>query len=211
MRIAAVTVAASIVILVIALAAGRPHSSAAATTSVDVGNLYFCAASFENGVCDTSVTAGDTVTWQVSNGFHTVTECDAAFTTCPPSGGFDSGGLSSGGSYSRTFGSPGTFEYQCVFHPAQMKGRVLVQAATPSASPSPAVSATPGGSSATPTNSAGVSPGIVPASGGGAAENGAPWWLLAGVLVSLTITAGAAAGLVAMRDTRSGRSIPGSG
>ena len=208
MRIITVTAAASIVGLVITLSASQPDPVAAATTSIDVGDFYFCAASFENGVCDSAVTAGDTVTWQVSNGFHTVTECDATFTTCPPSGGFDSGALSSGGSYSRTFGSPGTFEYECVFHPAQMRGRVLVQAATPSASPSPAASATPGGQSATPTSAAGVSPGAVPASGGGAGENGAPWWLLAGVLVSLTVTAGAASGL---RATRTARRMPGSG
>src|SRR6266545_687748 len=88
------------------------------TTTVNVGDFYFCDASFSGGVCDSSITAGDTVTWQwVGSAPHTVTQCDPTFTTCPTVGGFDSGIMSSG-TFSQTFNTPGSFEYRCNVHPA---------------------------------------------------------------------------------------------
>ena len=96
-------------------------TSRAETVNVEVGNLYFCNSSFQEGICQTTVTAGDTVTWQNVAGFHTVTECDDAFSDCPPSGGFDSGPLTSGNSFSHAFTSPGVFEYFCSFHPPDMR------------------------------------------------------------------------------------------
>jgi plastocyanin len=96
------------------------------TVNVDVGDVYFCNASFAGGVCDTPpISAGDTVTWNwVGSLPHTVTQCDATFTTCPPAGGFDSGTLTGAGStFSQTFSTPGSFAYQCNIHGAGMRGR----------------------------------------------------------------------------------------
>ena len=108
----------------------------AATEQVDVGDLYFCAPSFEFGVCTTTITAGDTVTWDVLETAHTVTECDATYTTCPPTGGFDSGVVFFGQSFSQTFPTVGSFPYRCNLHPNPMRGVVVVNAA-PTDTPTP--------------------------------------------------------------------------
>src|SRR5439155_13621557 len=72
-------------------------ASGQTTTTVDLGDFYFCNSSFSAPVCDTNITAGDTVTWQwVGSASHTVTQCDSTFTTCPPVAGFDSGTMTSG-------------------------------------------------------------------------------------------------------------------
>lgn len=152
-------------------ALGLSATPSTAQSTIDMGDFYFCDPSFENGVCDSTVAAGSSVTWSVSSGIHTVTQCDASFTTCPPSGGFDSGALTSGNTYSQTFNTPGTFSYWCAFHPTQMRGRILVQA-QPTATPTP--TATPAAGTATPTpttGSAGVpgatdAPAQVPSTGG---------------------------------------------
>jgi plastocyanin len=69
-----------------------------------------------------TVLAGQTVTWRNSGlGPHTVT-ADA--------GQFDSGVLQTGGSFSYTFSTPGTFAYSCTIHPT-MHGSVTVLAALP--------------------------------------------------------------------------------
>ena len=63
------------------------------------------------------VTAGTTVTWTNNDGAnHTVTADD---------GSFDSGALGSGGTFSVTFDTPGTYTYHCGFH-GQMTGTVVV-------------------------------------------------------------------------------------
>jgi plastocyanin len=150
-------------------------NSSAQSTTIDAGDNYFCNPSFENGVCDTTVTHGSTVTWAMSGqAAHTVTQCDASFATCPPAGGFDSGFLSSGETFSFTFNSPGTIPYYCLFHPTQMRGRVIVQAqSTPTAAPT----VPPGASTAAPQQTivddfggATVTPGAVPAGGGGSGQ-----------------------------------------
>lgn len=67
-----------------------------------------------------SLTAGDTLVWtNDGQAPHTVTEVG---------GGFDSGFLSSGEAYSRTFVEPGTHMYFCSIHP-EMRGVVEVGAA----------------------------------------------------------------------------------
>jgi len=187
-----------LVALGLAVLASSAATSRAQSTNIDVGNFYFCSAPFENGVCETMVTAGSTVTWQVSAGSHTVTQCDASFATCPPSGGFDSGLLSSGGTFSQTFSSPGTIPYWCAFHPTQMRGRILVQA-QPTASPAPTATAGPG--SATPAPATGTpratsGPAQVPGSGGPPGD-ASPWIVMvlgAGLLI---LGAAAAAGTLA--------------
>ena len=59
-----------------------------------------------------------TVTWTNRDVLlHTVTA---------KGGGVDSGALSKGTSYSRTFAEPGRFDFLCVFHPT-MTGTVVVR------------------------------------------------------------------------------------
>jgi plastocyanin len=65
-----------------------------------------------------TIRAGDTIVWnQAGDVNHTVTS---------RSGGFDSGTMSTGDTYSRTFTSAGTINYVCVFH-GQMQGRIVVE------------------------------------------------------------------------------------
>jgi plastocyanin len=186
---------------VLTLALSAAPSSAQSTT-IDVGDFYFCDSSFQGAVCDTTVVAGSTVTWSLSGAaLHTVTQCDASFTTCPPSGGFDSGALSSGNSFAQTFSTPGTIPYYCAFHAAQMRGRIVVQA-QPTATQ--AATATPVAGSATPvptTGSAGVpgatdAPAQVPPSGGPPADSASSAALALGVSLVL---AGLVATAVALR------------
>jgi len=133
----------------------------AATDQVEAGSNYFCAPSFENGVCTTTVTAGDTVTWNIVLGIHTVTECDSTYTTCPVAGGFDSGVLEPPETFSQTFDTAGDFAYYCAIHPVQMRGVISVVAAateTPTPTPDATASASP-----TPETTAGASPTVRPA------------------------------------------------
>ena len=158
--------------------------AAAAPVPIEAGNLYFCNASHQGAVCETTVTAGDTVTWNVIAAVHTVTQCDDSFSTCPPAGGFNSGPVGSGSSFSHTFDTPGVYAYHCSFHPADMKGRITVQAAA-TATPTAAPTAAPTGTG-TPSPTATAAPAAVPRTGGDAGSNSstAPW-------ASLIILAGA--------------------
>jgi len=175
-----------------------------ATTSIEVGNLYFCSASFSGAICETTVTAGDTVTWNNVAGFHTVTECDDSFSTCPPPGGFDSGTLEPDDSFSHTFTSAGVFEYHCTFHPSAMRGRIVVQAVTPT--PTPAATPTPAGSTqaATTAPAASPAPASVPRTGGdpGGSPEGGP---ASSALIAAGAALIAAAGFLATRGMRQSR------
>jgi plastocyanin len=64
-----------------------------------------------------TVAAGTTITWTNNDGVaHTVTSDTALF---------DSGSIPSGGTYSHTFSTAGTFAYHCKFH-AGMTATVVV-------------------------------------------------------------------------------------
>jgi plastocyanin len=151
LAVGALAVAASV--------AWRPAS--AATFAVEGGNNYFCSGSFEGTVCETDVTAGDTVTWTMVAGTHTVTECNEGFSQCPPAGGWDSGILAVAAPYSQTFASTGTYFYRCELHPGEMLGKILVAAAT--ASPAPVVTTGP---TNVPGGSATETPVALPQTGG---------------------------------------------
>jgi len=70
-----------------------------------------------------TVPAGTTVTWiNQDSTSHTVT----AGTRGNPSGLFDSGEVASGGTFSFTFDTPGTYDYFCSVHNG-MDGQVVVQ------------------------------------------------------------------------------------
>lgn len=169
----------------------REEARGQTTVNVEVGDLYFCNPS-QVGVCETSISVGDTVNWQVVSGTHTVTECDDSFATCPPAGGFNSGNLTSPNSFSHVFNAAGSFEYHCNIHPG-MQGRIIV-AASAQATPTPSASATPsqtggGGQTASPSQT--VVPAAVPATGG-PPENGGSSLLLVIAGGALMAASGAA-------------------
>lgn len=97
-----------------------------------------------------TVVAGTTVRWRNDDDRqHTISSTDRLF---------DSGGLSSGGSWSRTFATPGTFRYLCQIHP-EMRGTIAVRAsASATAPPAPAAPqpkvAAPGSGSASGSTAA---------------------------------------------------------
>jgi plastocyanin len=64
------------------------------------------------------ITAGTTVTWTNSD--------TAPHTATQDGGGFQSGRLDNGSTYSFTFDTPGTYEYHCEFH-ANMHGTIVVK------------------------------------------------------------------------------------
>jgi plastocyanin len=84
--------------------------AASASASVNISNF-----AFDPNVLE--VTAGTTVTWTNNDGAnHTVSADD---------GSFDSGSIGSGGSFSVTFDTPGTYTYHCNIH-GNMTGTVVV-------------------------------------------------------------------------------------
>jgi plastocyanin len=180
LRTLALTATLALVVIAAVYAWGP---ASAATVSVDAGNNYFCDASFDGNVCETDVTAGDTVTWTVSGGTHTITECNSDYSQCPPSGGWDSQIVSQGATYSQTFAQPGTYAYRCELHPSEMLGKIVVAAIT--ASPTPVPTAAPtSGSTAGPTST----PVALPNTGGPVSDDGTTLYLVAGT----TLIAGAA-------------------
>jgi len=152
--------------------AGRPASGAG--VSVEAGNDYFCSQAFDGSVCETDIIAGDTVTWNVVAGSHTVTECSAGFAACPEQGGFDSGIVTDGQTFVHTFDAPGTYSYRCELHTSEMLGKIVVSAATPSPTPSPTVEPTPAASTEPPTSAPTVA--ALPKTGGAATGGGATPW-----------------------------------
>ncbi len=169
------------------------------TVNVEVGDFYFCNSSFSGSVCETNISVGDTVIWQwAGSAPHTVTQCDASFTTCPASGGFDSGSMTSG-TFSHTFSAAGSFEYRCNIHTTAMRGRINVAAqATPTASASPTQTA--GGSpTASPAPTQTVAPAAVPSTGGDAGDKGPSWLLLVALVGGVLLIASTGAGVAVLR------------
>lgn len=64
------------------------------------------------------VKVGTTVTWRNSSGQHDVTARDEAFRS-----------PTLGESFSHTFTQPGRYPFFCSFHPAEMRGEVVVEPA----------------------------------------------------------------------------------
>ncbi len=101
----------------------------AGSATVDAGNEWFGASSFEGGVYEVTIDTGGTVQWTVVGGIHTVYECGenwSGATTCG-SPLWHSSILEQGGTFSQTFDAPGTFYYLCSLHPLTMRGKVIVQ------------------------------------------------------------------------------------
>lgn len=120
-------------------------AAAQETATIAVGNFWFCDASFQDGVCETTINAGDTVAWDFSGVAvtHTTTECGDSCDAPGDSPLWNSGTVSDGSTFQFTFSEPGTYSYRCNIHPGPMRGQITVLAAqgelaaTPDASPPP--------------------------------------------------------------------------
>lgn len=128
--LAAGVVAALFTVLVV-------HPARAQSMSVTIVNFSFQPATL-------TIPVGTTVTW--------TNQDTAPHTSTSDTGVWNSGTLSTGQSYSRTFSQPGTFPYHCNVHP-NMHGTVVVEAAATAVPTSAASTATPS-TAATSTPSA---------------------------------------------------------
>ena len=116
-----------------ALLIGTPAPSAeGATVDVLVGDFWFCSAGFQNGVCTTTITVGDTVSWDFSPStfVHTSTDCNGDCGSPPFGTAWDSGFVPGNGpKFQHTFNSAGVFLYYCTLHPIAMRGQITVTGA----------------------------------------------------------------------------------
>lgn len=96
---------------------GNTGGGTAGAYKVTIQNMSFSPSTI-------TVPVGSTVTWTNMDGIsHTVTSGSPK----SPDGKFDSGALTTNGTYSYTFTTKGTYNYYCRFHPSTMTGTVTVQ------------------------------------------------------------------------------------
>jgi len=200
MRFAVALAAAGLSLIALAAAVmlpvGRETLAQPATTTVQVGDYYFCDPSYVNGVCETTVDEGDTIEWQFAgNELHSTTECGDDHDTCSAPHLWDSP-LMDSGSFSYTFDTPGTYLYRCQAHTFEMRCEVTVLAA---AQPTPTPQASPQASplAATPTPAAVPSGGGAPPADGGATLS---WLAVVGGGMMVAAAAVIAARAVRRRD-----------
>ena len=154
-------------------------ASAQLALNVSVGDLWFCEASFQSGVCETTISAGDTISWDFSGAAlpHTTTACGADCDSPTDTPVWNSGIINDGSSFQYTFDEPGSYLYRCTVHPTIMRGQIVVEAAAepePTEPPDdePQDGATPEVEEVTGAPATGQGPGTTPSSG---------WWLLVGL------------------------------
>ncbi len=169
-----------LVMLPVALFIMSGTAAAQEIVSVTVGDIWFCNASFQDGVCDTVIDVGDTVVWDFNSAQfpHTTTACGASCDTPASSPAWDSGIITGGGTFQFTFNEPGTFLYRCEIHPFMQRGRIIVQSGPPTATViQPPATATPGdGTSPISTPVATTTVGS-PITGAGPQEGSSgAWW-----------------------------------
>ena len=106
-----------------------PTATAQETTTVAVGDIWFCDDSFSAGVCETTISVGDTVSWDFSPAQlpHTTTACGADCDDPTATPLWDSGLVADGSTFEFTFDTPGTYLYYCLVHPTLQRGRIVVQ------------------------------------------------------------------------------------
>ena len=189
---------AVLVTVVATLAAITAQPTAAQeTTTIAVGDLWFCDASFQDGVCETTINAGDTVAWDFSGAAlpHTTTECGATCDNPNDSPFWDSGTLSDGSTFQFTFDEPGSLLYRCTIHPTQMRGRITVLASQEEPT------ATPDGSSPPDDGPPAATAAAPPVTGQGMqSEAGALLWTAVALAASGVALAGI--GAAALRRAR---------
>jgi len=105
-------------ITVFMVSCSKNDSGSNPTTDPPVTANAVSISSMSFGPTSITSTAGATITWTNNdNVAHTVTADDASF---------DSGSISPGGKYTRTFATAGTYAYHCTFH-ASMSGTVVIK------------------------------------------------------------------------------------
>ena len=116
-----------------------PTARAQETTTVAVGDIWFCDDSFSAGVCETTISVGDTVSWDFSPAQlpHTTTACGADCDDPTATPLWDSGLVADGSTFEFTFDTPGTYLYYCLVHPTLQRGRIVVQQDPPPTSTPP--------------------------------------------------------------------------
>jgi len=98
------------------------NRGSATTTTVTITNF-----AYNDSTIDVQV--GDTVTWTIVNGTHTVTSGVYATDGSSGDGIFDSSFMTGAGtSYSFVFDRVGNYNYFCQIHPSSMAGLVRVSA-----------------------------------------------------------------------------------
>ncbi len=128
--LALLATAAMIPVLLLGLV--QEAQEAHADTTIPVGDLWFCNSSFQNGVCETVINQGETVTWNYASGItlHNSRECGANCSS--PSGSpvwqLPAAPTAAPWTESFTFNTPGTYLYRCDLHTVAMRGRIVVQA-----------------------------------------------------------------------------------
>ena len=101
-------------------AAATPKATAQATQAAATPGAQGASVDAKNFAFEpktVTIKVGQTVTW---------TNQDSVTHTVTGDGGIDSGDLSKGESYSKTFDTAGTFNYHCSIHPS-MTGQVIVE------------------------------------------------------------------------------------
>jgi plastocyanin len=97
------------------LASSTTATGGASTTSVGVSDFAFSPSSV-------TISVGDTVAWNLTDGTHTSTS------GTPPDGdGLWSQTLDPAAPFTFTFEEPGEYSYFCRFHPDFMSGTVIVE------------------------------------------------------------------------------------
>lgn len=115
--------------LLITVAFLTQQSAFAGSTTIQVGDIWFCDESFENGVCETTIGVGDTIVWEFDGTFqpHTTTACGASCDDPTLDPAWNSGILGDGSTFEYTFTVPGTYLYYCQVHPTLQRGVIIVQ------------------------------------------------------------------------------------
>ena len=138
---------AALALFAFALLIGTPAPSAeGATVDILVGDFWFCSAGFQSGVCPTTITVGDTVSWDFSPSTftHTSTDCNGDCGAPPFGTAWDSGFVLGGGpKFQHTFNSAGVFLYYCTIHPLSMRGQITVTGAVGGVAELPALDGSP--------------------------------------------------------------------
>jgi len=158
----------------------RP-ASADQTVTVAAADYWFCNASFQGGVCETDVHAGDTVVWNFSQAMeqHTTTECGGSCDGPSMQPVWNSGTIDPGGTFQFRFTQPGTYLYRCQVHPLQMRGRIVVAAVAPAVRPTSPSGQTPSGQTPSANPTATPSSSTLPTSGYGPQSGASGWWWFA--------------------------------
>jgi plastocyanin len=132
-RLPALALAAVAALLVPLVALATPSPARAATHAVDVLDGSFSPATL-------TINVGDTVTWTNAD--------DSPHTVTAGSGGFDSGTMEAGATFSFTFEEAGTFAYVCAFHDEMLATVIVQPASAPAAPAAPAATQAPAGGAA---------------------------------------------------------------